>query len=137
MKRSPLRPISRKRQDRRLSRAVCVVAVVARDGGCLFLAYANTLDFVRKAGTPLTPFSGLIWNGRHIPLKCWGPPTAHEPAHRRNVDPNDPASAICLCSFHNGFIENEPDFGYATGLLVRGNGLPLRKGLTRDVGRVS
>ena len=140
MKSSPLKPsakplrrytwlkkVSAKRLRETPARRRCVDAVIARDGGCVFLTYVGTLALVLYGELVLDPVRKEVeWQGRRIPLNHQGPLTAHEPAHRRNADYLDPSSAICLCSFHNTFIENEPEFGYATGLLVRGNGLRLR-----------
>ena len=132
MKRSGfIRRVSEKRLREAPARRKCVEAVKARDKVCQFWPKAEA--YWRTYGLEAyQELRGLV----PIP-GCWGPLTAHEVAHRRNSDFTNPNDCIALCYAHNGWLEDHPQFGYDTGLLVRGNGLPLRKGLTRPTNDVS
>lgn len=107
-----LNKVSARRLRETPARRACVAAVIARDKVCQFWPYATR--------TPDLPY-----DFRTLP-SCQGKLTAHEPAHRRNSDYTNPDDCIALCALHNNWLETEPEFGYATGLFVRGNGLRLR-----------
>ena len=109
-----LNKVSERRLREAPARRACVAAVIERDRVCQFpAAVARWYESQRECGLFVFP-------------NCFGPLTAHEPAHRRNCDYTDPAACICTCWGHNQYLEDHPEFGYATGLLVRGNGLKLR-----------
>lgn len=57
---------------------------------------------------------------------CFGLLHLHEPAHRRNVDITDPDQCMLLCDFHNGWCEDYPLIAEVLGLIVKGNGFPIR-----------
>ena len=113
-----LAPMSDKTKEQAPGRRACVAAVIARDGGCVFWRYVTEAT---KLGTP----EWLSVADVTVMSECWGDLTAHESAHRRNSDATNPDDCICLCTFHNNWLEDHPALGYATGLLEKGNG-PLR-----------
>lgn len=115
-----LAPRSQKRIDEAEARRACVEAVFARDRVCQF--FPQLSDYMRITPADLRKHAGLP--------PCWGDLTGHEPAHRRNVDYLDPVNVIALCVRHNGFLEDCTGIwrqhAEGCGLLVRGNGKPLR-----------
>lgn len=136
MKRSPLHrrstlrsqgfalpALSKKRKAQVQARAVCVATVIERDGHCQFHRLVSAHWGELSASQHARVLAA--WD-------CHGRLTAHEPAHRRNVDITDPASCMAVCQFHNGFAEDEPALSYLIGLLVKGNGLGLRGSLPAD-----
>lgn len=122
LRRARLRPLSDKTIDGRDARRAAVAEALRRDGGVCqappYLERCAHPDLVLSEGA-------WRWRGRRVPA-CGGRLVGHEPAHRRNVDVADPAEILSLCVTHNAWLEDEPDLGYATGLLVRGNGRRLR-----------
>jgi hypothetical protein len=117
VKRTRLRPRSDKAIARDEARRACVAAVIARDKVCQFPMLLAAYE--REHGP--VPLGG---DDRH----CHGwPLVAHEPKHRRNVDPTDPENCIAVCPFHNELIETLGDVAYDIGLLVRGNAEPYRR----------
>lgn len=111
MKRTPLKPMSRKRRQSLEERADVREAVLERDGHtCQFwtavyqCGYPEPLDF-----------------GNVTPQYCTSALHVHEitprgthPGSELNVD-----VAICLCSAHHQLIHSRPLLGYQTGLLKR------------------
>lgn len=119
-RRTPLNPIGRRAKREAPDRKLCREVVIARDKVCQFPVYfERCVEASIKSGQ----FPKVLV-GAGSP--CWGPPQVHEPAHRRNSDVTDPEQCILLCQRHNQWLEDHPQSGYALGLLVRGNGLPLR-----------
>jgi hypothetical protein len=124
MKRSPMKPTRRpirarsaKAVARDEARRACVAAVIARDRVCQFPVLLELYE---------------AQCGFEVPLKqedrcCRGALVAHEPKHRRNVDPTDPANCIAMCPWHNGLVETMGALGYDIGVLERGNGEPYRR----------
>lgn len=103
------------------ARRRCVAAVIERDEICQFWPAVRFFYCFNEDG--VEDYSLPSWT-QAWPA-CGGELTAHEPAHRRNVDATDPSNAICLCAVHNTFVESMGEVAYDIGLLVRGNGLPL------------
>jgi hypothetical protein len=129
-----LNPESEKTKNRRSARRRCVELVVQRDQVCQFWPYLHkwveaTRD-VHRQQDPAIRWRPAAWWYEQVfgspPPPCFGRLTAHEPAHRRNSDCTDPAQCIALCEGHNGWAEDHPRTAYTLGLLVRGNGIPLR-----------
>ena len=117
MRRTPMRRRSKKATRRDSARRACVAAVIARDKVCQFPVLLARYE----AQHGPVPLGG---DDRH----CHGwPLEAHEPKHRRNVDPTDPANCVATCPWHNQLIETLGDVAYDIGLLVRGNGEPYRR----------
>ena len=124
MKRSPMkatrRPIrarSAKAVARDEARRACVASVIARDRVCQFPVLLELYE---------------AQHGFEMPLKqedrcCRGALVAHEPKHRRNVDPTDPANCLAACVFHNGRAEGLGYVAFDIGFLERGNGEPYRR----------
>ena len=109
-----LKKVSARRLREAPARRACVAAVIERDRRCQFpAALARWYESQSECGLFVFP-------------NCFGPLTAHEPAHRRNCDYTDPAACVASCQAHNEWAENEPALAYAIGWLVRGNGLRLR-----------
>jgi hypothetical protein len=116
LRRTRLRPRSDKAIARDEARRACVAAVIARDRVCQFPVLLAAYE--REHG-PLPIDRGERW--------CRGPLVAHEPKHRRNVDPTDPASCLLACAQHNDWAEMQPELAYRIGFLQRGNAEPYRK----------
>lgn len=122
IKRSTTRilPISARRAADAPARRAATAEVQRRDGGCVFLRYIK----------PILPT--LSDKDRQHVAANWrhrGKRHMHEMAHSRNVDRNDPDNGLDLCDGHNQFCEDFPWIAYPAGLLIKGNGLPLRKGV--------
>jgi hypothetical protein len=123
MKRSPMKPTRRpirarsaKAVARDEARRACVAAVIARDRVCQFPVLLELYEAERG--------ETLLKEGDR---RCMGPLVAHEPKHRRNVDPTDPDACIAVCSWHNGRAEDLGYLAFAIGFLERGNGEPYRR----------
>jgi hypothetical protein len=116
LKRTPLRRVSRKREAERAQRQACVQVVLERDRTCQYVS------MVFRARRSLSPADWAMLTKAAV-IGCRGHLTVHEPGHRRNVDYLDPASCICLCFWHNVWVENCPEAAYHAGLLIKANGL--------------
>lgn len=118
MKRTRLRPRSDKAIARDEARRACVAAVIARDKVCQFPMLLAAYE--REHGP--VPLGG---DDRH----CHGwPLVAHEPKHRRNVDPTDPTSCLAACPFHNTEAEGSLRWiAELIGFIERGNAEPYRR----------
>ena len=117
MRRTPLRRRSHKARARDEARRACVAAVIRRDKVCQFPVLLARFE-AEHGPTKLTEDA----------RRCRGwPLTAHEPKHRRNVDPTDPANCIAMCPWHNGFLETLGGVAYEIGFLVRGVAEPYRR----------
>ena len=118
--RKPLKPQSAKKRAEAPIRREVVEAVWERDRQCQWpVLQARYLES--------HPSDAYLF--RDVP-PCDSKQTAHEPAHRRNVDYLDPDSAIAACWVHNS--EAEGSFRRVAeliGFVVRGNGNPLKKDL--------
>ena len=115
MKRSRLNPMSDAAKKKLSARRACIAAVKERDKSCQFWSHLNAW-LALNAGRFPWPYP-----------QCGGPPEVHEPAHRRNVDFTDPTNCLLLCRSHNQWCEDQPTAAREIGLVVHGNGLPLRK----------
>ncbi|MCU1494918.1 MAG: hypothetical protein JWO62_2682 [Acidimicrobiaceae bacterium] len=118
----PIRAFSEKRAAGAEARRECVAAVVARDGRCMFFPLLS--EYMQITPADLVKYAGLPRCDRREL-------TAHEPAHSRNVGRLNPDTSLAMCWEHNGWLEDCTgiwrEHAYACGLLVHGNGLPLRK----------
>ena len=96
MKRSPLRPMSRKRRRASAGRAEIRAAVFARDGQHCRLA-------------------GVTDAGR-----CFGGLTPHHIVKASQGGPYTEENLVTLCSLHNSWVEDNPNHARALGLVRRG-----------------
>ena len=95
MKRTALRPMSRKRAAERQQRAAVREQVFTRDGGCVL---AGVLD------------------GTDGP--CWGPLDCHEILTRgRGGSHLDPDNCTTLCRFHHQVVTENPEWAHTVGLV--------------------
>ena len=110
--------MSPKTRRQATARRACVIAVVERDKTCQFpIAFRDRAHLLTREQ----------YERAAADIFCIGELTAHEPGHRRNVDPTDPNSCVAMCWLHNQLLEDMPLVGYALGLLERANGTPIRK----------
>lgn len=91
-----LRPVSAKRRRMRRAADPVVAAVFERDGGCVLRNHSHLAG--PCFGKPRTP---------HHLVKAWQGPGW-------TVD-----NLVCLCSFHNEWVEDEADLAWGLGLVVR------------------
>jgi len=117
LKRTALRPFSKKRQATFEARRECVRIVIERDGGCVFkrrlIAAAEGLG----AGDWLGDFQILRMTWEVVPLfaeqlpVCGGQLDVHEPKHRsQGADPTDPDQCVAICRVHHDFAHAHPRF---------------------------
>lgn len=113
MKRSRLSPMSKKRRASLAERERVRLEVFQRDRYCQFFNYAKTAQPSLTAGELVD-----------LPA-CAGPRTTHHLWKASAGGPYIPENLTTLCSFHNGFVEDEPDLCHRLGLVIRrGDPLP-------------
>lgn len=115
MIRTPIRRVSKKRLREAKARRAVREAVVARDVSCMF--WPMVTDYIASTSDLSAQYGHPICDGDLVP---------HEPAHSRNVGRLTVDDCIALCVIHNGYVETMGQLAYDCGLLVKGNGLPLR-----------
>lgn len=114
--RKPMKRVSDKRLALEAARDECRKIVFARDKNrCQFSV--KLAEYVHEYGMLDLPKGSQ---------SCFGPLHLHEPAHRRNSDILDPDQCMLLCDWHNGWCEDNPLIAEVLGLIVKGNGFPLR-----------
>lgn len=97
MKRSPLRPVSRKRARENRTKAPIREAVFERDGACR----------LRGVG------------------ECFGPLTPHHVRKASQGGEYSVDNLVALCAHHNGLLESDADFAALArrlGLVIRRGG---------------
>lgn len=93
LRRAPLARVSSKRRSEAQERRDVNAEVIARDGGC-------------------------VPRLRGAPGACFGPLAAHEVLKRSAGGSHlDPRNCVAACSFHNGWIEDNPKAARALGLV--------------------
>ena len=111
-----MKRVSDKRLAQESARETCAKIVRERDKNrCQFSV--KLAEYVHEFGMLDLPYGSQ---------RCFGPIHLHEPAHRRNSDVTDPDQSFLLCDFHNGWAEDHPAHAEVLGLIVKGNGFPIR-----------
>lgn len=117
-RRHPLRRISAKRRRQQRAQDVVKIAVLERDGHRCRLADAAERglavgQFLDGGGTVQVP----------VPA-CWGILEAHHLGKQSQQGEDTLDNEVTLCTGHNRWVETEPIYARALGLVVS---VPLRK----------